>query len=69
MVHVDAIDRHFGQAQSNGARIIAEPSDQYWGDRRYEAQDLEGHLWFFHERTRDIPREEINRIEAEFRKA
>lgn len=68
MVYVDDIDRHYEIAKNNGARIIAEPKDQYWGDRRYEALDLEGHKWFFHERVRDIPKEKIQAIEASFRK-
>ena len=67
MVYVDNIDQHFAQAKTNGATIVSEPSDQYWGDRRYEAKDLEGHLWFFHERTRDVPRSEIETIEATFK--
>ncbi len=57
MVYVDDVDAHFQVAQANGAVIVQEPADQYWGDRRYEAKDLEGHLWFFHERTWDVPRE------------
>ena len=67
MVYVDDVDGHFANAKANGAEIISEPADQYWGDRRYEARDLEGHLWFFHERTRDVPRKEIEAIEASFR--
>ena len=69
MVYVDKIEAHFARAKSNGAQIVTEPSDQYWGDRRYEAKDHEGHLWFFHEHTRDVPREEIEEIEAGFRQA
>ena len=68
MIYVDDVDGHFLRARANGAVIIADPCDQYWGDRRYEAKDLEGHLWFFHERTRDVSREEIEAVEASFRK-
>lgn len=67
MVYVDDIDEHFRVAEENGAEIIAKPSNQYWGDRRYEARDIEGHLWFFHQRVLEVPREEIDRIEAEFK--
>ena len=28
----------------------------FWGDRRYEALDLEGHRWHFAERLSDIER-------------
>ena len=68
MVYVDDIDDHFARASANGALIVSEPTDQYWGDRRYEARDIEGHLWFFHEHTRDVSREEIEAVEASFRK-
>ena len=67
LVYVDDVDAHFTRAQANGAEIVSPPSDQYWGDRRYEAKDLEGHLWFFHERTREVPQEEIAAFEAGFR--
>ncbi len=67
MVYVDNIDQHFEVARSNGANIIVEPADQYWGDRRYEAKDPEGHTWFFHERTREVSEEEIRKTEASFR--
>ena len=69
MIYVDDVDGHFSRAKANGATIVSVPADQYWGDRRYEAKDPEGHLWFFHERTRDVPREEIEAVEASFRKS
>ncbi len=67
MVYVDHIDDHFERARANGARIISPPGDQYWGDRRYECKDPEGHLWIFHERTRQVSPEEIANIEATFK--
>jgi uncharacterized glyoxalase superfamily protein PhnB len=67
MVYVDDIDEHFRNAKAQGALIVEEPSDQYWGDRRYETRDLEGHLWFFHQRTKEVSRHEIEKIEATFR--
>ena len=66
MVYVEDIDGHFATAEANGAVIVDEPADQYWGDRRYAARDIEGHLWFFHEHTRDVSREEIDAVEASF---
>ncbi len=66
MVYVDHIDQHFSNAKAQGATIVVEPSDQYWGDRRYEARDPEGHTWFFHQRTRDVPQSEIDEIERSF---
>ncbi len=57
-VCVDDVDGHFAQASSAGAVILAEPSDQPYGDRRYDAEDLEGHRWSFAQRVREVPPEE-----------
>ena len=46
-VYVDDVDAHCAQARSNGATIIEEPTDASYGDRRYGAQDPEGHVWYF----------------------
>ena len=59
IVYVDGVDEHYQRAKAAGATIISEPTDQFWGDRRYEASDLEGHLWSFHQRVRDVSPEEL----------
>ena len=46
-VYVDDVDAHFERARAAGAEIIMEPTDQEYGDRRYDAYDLEGQLWPF----------------------
>ena len=48
-VTVDDVDAHFERARDEGARIAMELNDTFWGDRRYEAYDREGHHWHFHE--------------------
>jgi uncharacterized glyoxalase superfamily protein PhnB len=58
MVYVDNVDAHCARARAAGAQILEEPSvhdygKEYWADRTYEAQDLEGHRWWFTERVRD----------------
>ena len=52
-VYVDDIDAHHDRARSAGARVVMELEDMFWGDRRYEALDLEGHRWHFAERLSD----------------
>jgi len=52
--YVDGIDRHFAQAKANGATIISEPADEFWGGRIYRAKDPEGHCWMFSERDREL---------------
>jgi len=58
-VYVDDVDKHFERAQEAGATILAEPEDQFYGDRRYGAEDLEGHQWYFAQHTRDVPPDEL----------
>ena len=60
-VHVDVtrdIDVHCERARAAGATIVAEPSDQFYGDRTYRCTDLEGHHWTFSMHVRDVSREE-----------
>ena len=59
-VYVPDVDAHYERARAAGARIAMGLRDQFWGDRTYEALDLEGHRWRFHQKIRDVPREEWN---------
>jgi uncharacterized glyoxalase superfamily protein PhnB len=57
-VCVDDADAHCARARAAGAKIISEPEthdygEAYWADRTYEAEDLEGHRWWFMQRVRD----------------
>ncbi len=55
MVHVDDVDAHHRRAAAEGAQVLSEPEDMVWGDRRYEALDLEGHRWHFAQRRARPP--------------
>ena len=46
-INVSNVDKHFERAKKAGAKILAEPEDQFYGDRRYGAEDPEGHQWYF----------------------
>ena len=46
-VNVDNVDKHFARAKKAGAKILEEPADQFYGHRRYGAEDPEGHQWYF----------------------
>jgi PhnB protein len=50
MVYVDDIDFQYAHAVSEGADISMPIQDAFYGERRYEATDLEGHRWHFAER-------------------
>src|SRR4029450_2478652 len=58
-VHVQpdgGVDEHCERARAAGAVILAEPEDQFYGDRTYRAVDPEGHHWTFGARVRDVTR-------------
>ena len=46
-VDVDDVDKHHARAVKAGATIIEEPKETLYGARRYGAEDLEGHRWYF----------------------
>ncbi len=48
-VAVHDIDAHYEHARAEGAAITMPIEDAFYGYRRYEADDLEGHHWHFHE--------------------
>lgn len=59
--HVDLagnLDEHCERARAAGATIVAEPEDQFYGDRTYRAADLEGHMWTFSSHVRDVTKAE-----------
>lgn len=58
-VYVDGVDAHCVRARAAGAKILDEPADQPYGDRRYLAEDPEGHRWAFAEHVRDVSPEEM----------
>ena len=58
-VYVDDVDAHHERAKAAGATITAEPADQFYGDRRYMAEDLEGQVWNFSQHVRDVSIDEM----------
>ncbi|MGH9319685.1 MAG: VOC family protein [Vicinamibacteria bacterium] len=58
MVYVDDVEAHCKRAREAGARIVSEPKttdygEDYWTDRGYECEDIEGHHWWFYQRLRN----------------
>ncbi len=54
MVYVHDIDAHYAHAVAEGAVITMPVQDAFYGERRYEATDPEGHRWHFGERFAEI---------------
>jgi uncharacterized glyoxalase superfamily protein PhnB len=57
-VYVDDVDAHCERTKATGATVVAEPEDQPYGDRRYDAEDLEGVRWTCAQHIRDVPADE-----------
>ena len=53
-VEVDDVDAHCERARKAGGVIVQDPTDQFHGDRTYRVADLEGHVWQFSKRLRDV---------------
>lgn len=58
VVQVSDVDEHFRRAKAAGAKIVSEPTDQVFGERSYDAVDLEGHHWTFSQSIRDVQPED-----------
>ncbi len=59
-IHLDeGLDAHCATAKAAGARILAEPEDQFYGARVYRAMDPEGHVWNFSQEVRVVSGEEM----------
>lgn len=56
-VYVRDVDAHYEWAKQNGATIINAPEDMFYGVRKYEVLDCEGHLWVFSQKMKEITRE------------
>lgn len=52
--YVDDVDAHFARAKAEGATIVLEPQDGFWGGRIYRALDHERHRWEISQRGRDL---------------
>ena len=57
--YVDDVDAHYARAKAEGATIMNEPEDKFYGDRSYQALDPEGHRWTFATHVRDVTPEDM----------
>jgi uncharacterized glyoxalase superfamily protein PhnB len=55
---IDDVDALCERARGAGARIIEEPADQAYGERRFSARDPEGHEWFFSRQIAEVAPED-----------
>ncbi|HTT32773.1 MAG TPA: VOC family protein [Methylomirabilota bacterium] len=57
-VFVEDVDAHFHRAKSEGAKIVEELHETFYGERQYGAEDLDGHHWLFSQHAKDVSPDE-----------
>lgn len=55
------IDQHCAHARAAGAKVMIDPRDEFYGDRVYAAEDLEGHHWTFAQAVRNVSVEDMEK--------
>jgi PhnB protein len=66
MIYVDDVDASYKQALDAGAKVMSEPTDQFWGDRMAGLYDPYGHRWSLATHIEDVSPEEIGRRAGKF---
>jgi PhnB protein len=57
-VYVKDVDAHHARAVEAGVPVLGELEDTPYGDRRYDAEDLEGQRWSFAQRMKAVAPED-----------
>lgn len=60
-VYVEDVDAVFDKALAAGARVLEEPTNQFYGDRSGQFEDPFGHRWNVASHVEDISPEEMQR--------
>ncbi len=64
MIYVANVDAFAARAAAVGAKVLAPPIDQFYGDRNCKLCDPFGHVWMFGSHQEDVSREEIQKRAA-----
>jgi len=60
-LYLEDVDAAYARALAAGATGVAEPKDQFYGDRSGGVQDMCGNFWWVATRTEDLSEEELKR--------
>ncbi|MFQ5489598.1 MAG: VOC family protein [Phycisphaerae bacterium] len=63
-LYVDECDAMVAQMRSQGAEVLLEPTDMFWGERFARVRDPFGHEWGIATRLRDMTPTEIQAAAA-----
>jgi PhnB protein len=64
-LYVDDADRTFEAAVSEGAEVIMQVTDAFWGDRWGQLRDPFGHIWSIATHNKDVTPEEMEKAAKE----
>ena len=64
-LYVDDVDRIVSQAVAEGAKVLMEVEDQFWGDRYGSIEDRFGHRWSISTHIKDLSEEELKKAAEE----
>ena len=60
-MYVDDVDKIVNQAVAEGAKVLMEVEDQFWGDRYGSIEDPFGHRWSISTHIKDLTEEELKK--------
>ena len=60
-LYVEDVDAFFARARAAQARVLAEPKDEFYGDRVCRLGDPSGHVWMIATRKQQMSPEEMQR--------
>jgi len=60
-LYVDDVDKIVNQAVAEGAKVLMEVEDQFWGDRYSSIEDPFGHRWSIPTHIKDQTEEELKK--------
>ena len=60
-LHVEDVDAMTQQAVATGARLVMEPTDQFYGERSSKVLDPFGHEWLLGSHIEDVTPDEMQR--------
>src|SRR5689334_6473359 len=60
-LHVANVDDMTARAAAAGAKVLAEPKTQFYGERSAQIQDPFGHIWMLGQHVEDVSPEEMQR--------
>ena len=64
-LHVANVDEMTQTAANAGAKILAEPKTQFYGERSSKIQDPFGHVWMLGQHIEEVAPEEMQRRYSE----